>query len=37
VVIGERYTRKLSKDYKYIIAREILDIVREELKNKHVI
>ena len=37
VVIGERYTRKLSKDYKYIIAREILDIVREELKNKHVV
>lgn len=34
VVIGNNFVRKIDKDSKSIIARNILDVVKEELKNR---
>jgi len=35
VIIGNDFERRIGKEYKYIIARELLDIIKEEFKKKN--
>ncbi|MEM4911742.1 MAG: phosphopantothenoylcysteine decarboxylase, partial [Metallosphaera sp.] len=34
VIIGNNFEKRIEKEYKYLLAREILDIIKEEFKKK---
>jgi phosphopantothenoylcysteine decarboxylase/phosphopantothenate--cysteine ligase len=36
ILLGSNFTKKISKQYKYLIARELLDIIKEEFKKKFI-